>query len=327
MYAYRVVIRNNSTGEAVYDSGEITSYTPLYILPVALDIGEYKFKITVYNDVASNVDRNYAESEWKIFHIVPSPTVTVNLNDGDVIFTQNLSLSANYYHPTGTKIKQYQFILYDFSQIVIERSPYLTTKNLEYTFTTSLDNDQTYYTQCIVTTADNIEVGSGLIKFSVEYVRPSVNFNVQVETFYNKPYAKITWNVTRIIGEIIGNGFFVDINNEPVVDNLENSEKLNLLTENSLAIFREGFVIDSNFTINIWVEGINDGVTFFMLENNAGQQIYLNYYQNRIHAWKPMGIYTAHVVSDEINYTGTEQIMIRLQQQNNRIGVFAMIVE
>lgn len=333
MRSFRIKIWDNSSTDPspIFDSFEIASTSPAYIVDSNdLGLGEFKYTVTVYDDAnQQNENRNSAESTSKLFTISPVPTLTLNLVPDSVYSLQVFSISAQYTHPTGIKAKNYKFVLFDRNKNVLEESAWISDNNFEYTFTTLLENKETYYTQCLVVTLDNIEAATDIVKFIAEYVKPSVHFALEATTEPCKPYVILKWSVVRVVGELIGDGYFIDINNNAVPDeNLAiDAEKLNLLNEGAMAVFREGFSIESDFTLNLWVEDIQDGVTFFVMENSNGQQIYLNYYQNRIHAWKPMEIYTVHAASDEINYTGTEQIMIRLQQVNNRIDVFAMIVE
>ncbi len=324
MYAFRIHIYNNASGEHSYDTGEITSYTPKHTVTQNLPIGEYKYSVTVYNAIASVSDRGTAESEYKIFHIVSSPTVTLNLNNNDTITTQELSISANYSHPQGTKQKHYQFLLFDSDKNIIERSPYLTNSNFEYTYSTSLENNTSYYAQCIVTTYDGIEAGSAQIKFTAAYIKPSLNFDLAARTFQNEPYALISWSVTRIIGEIEGQGYFVDDNNIAVGENLENAVKLNLQSKDAKAVFDKAFRIDDDFTLNLWVEGFTEDLPFFTLKSIYGT-IYLTYYSKKIHAFKSNSLYVIHICSEEINYTGAEQIMIRLQQKGKYLNIYAKI--
>ncbi len=330
MKAFRIYIYNNATDELVYDSKEITNYTPSYTLTQSLDIGTYKYKIVVYNDVLSNINREYAESVLKIFTVSPIPTVTLNLQDGDTISSQQLSISAEYSHPLGTKCKNYKFLLYDEYKTVIEESPYYTDDKFEYTYNTLLENNRMYYAQCMVITYDNIEASSSIIEFKAEYVKPNLNFKLTPTTFNCKPYIKLDWTISRIIGTIEGNGYYVDINNNIVTNEDEGfynkAVKLNLTTEGSKALFEEGFIIENDFTINLWVENIpTDGTVFFKIADENNNILYLNYYQNKIHCWKEVKSIRTHVVSNDIAYTKAEQVMIRIQQKENLYDVYAEI--
>lgn len=332
MKAYRIYIYNNATDSLEYDSSEIISYIPSHTLTQNLDVGTYKYKIIVYNDIASNSNRESAESIFKIFTVSPIPTVTLNLQDGDTISTQQLSISAEYSHPSGTKSKNYRFLLYDEYKTVIEESPYYTDDRFEYTYSTLLENKRTYFAQCMVITYDNIEAASDMVKFTAEYIKPNLNFKLAPTTYPCKPYVQLDWTISRIIGTIEGNGYYIDINGNALSssgdDFYNNAVKLNVKSDGAKALFEEGFTIEGDFTINLWVEDIpTDGTIFFKLTNEDNYIMYLNFYQNRIHCWKENGLIRTHVVSDEIAYTGTEQIMIRIQQSENLYDVYTEIVE
>lgn len=329
MHAFRHYVRNNSTDELVYDSGEITSYTPRSVISLPLPIGEYKHKLVVYNANASVENRGSAESDWKIFHIVASPTLTLNLTTDDTISTQTLSLSADYSHPEGVRYKNFRFLLYDEDKNTIEQSNYLTSSNLEYTYTTLLANNATYFAQVMVTTYDNIEAFSDMVRFKVVYIKPNLNFNLHVETYDNKPYVYLYWSVARIIGEILGDGFYVDINNVPVTEaNWYEAQKLNVLNSGAQAVFAEGFTIDDDFTMHIWVEGITEDKEFFIIKD-ASASVNLILRNGKVHLYKNRKNtkISIHCASKEINYTGTEKLLITVQQIGKRIGVEAETIE
>ena len=257
MKAYRIYIYNNSTDKLVYDSAEITNYIPSHTLSQVLGIGIYKYKIVVYNDTSGNSKRNSAESTLKIFTVSPILTVTLNLQDGDTISTQQLSISAEYSHPSGTKNKNYKFLLYDEYKNVLEESPYFTDDKFEYTYSILLENKGTYYAQCMVITYDNIEAASDMVRFTAEYIKPNLSFKLIPTTFNCKPYVQLDWTISRIIGTIEGNGYYIDINNNALSGDDEDfynkAVKLNLTANGSKALFENGFIIENDFTINIWV--------------------------------------------------------------------------
>lgn len=330
MKAFRIYVYNNSTDALVCDSKEITSYTSSYEITEHLEVGTYKYKIVVYNDIASNEKRESAESILKVFMVSPLPTVTLNLQEGDIISTQQLSLSANYSHPSGTAYKNYKFILYNQYKTVIEESPYLTDNNLEYTYSTLLDNKGTYYAQCMIITNDNIEAASDLVKFTAEYIKPTLNFALTTKTYPCQPYVELEWSITRILGHIEGDGYYIDIDGNRLSSDDSNfynkAVKLNLTTSGAKAIFDEGITIEGDFTVNLWVEDIpTDGTVFFKMRGNNGE-IYLNFYNNKVHCWKEIGIVKSHYMSNDIEYTGQEQLMIRIQQKDNRMDCFVKML-
>ena len=325
MYAFRIYVYDNNTNLLKYDSTEIVSYTPIHTISQTLPIGEYKFKIVVYNNISSNVNRSSAESDFRIFHVLVSPTLTLNLNDNDTISSQTLSLSANYSHPNNVKHKYYQFILMDEFKNVIERSPFITDSKFEYTYETLLENNVYYHAQCTVYMYEGIEASTDKIKFKTVYIKPTVSFNIEVETYLNKPSASLKWTVARIIGTIVGNGFFVDINNSPTPDeDYNNSVRLNVIADGAKAIFNEGILIENDFTANFWMMGIPENKEFFVIKSANGK-IYLTYYNNRIHIWKDNSLVLIHGASKEVYFTNEDMVMIRIQQDGKRIGVYAQV--
>lgn len=328
MYAYRIYAYEITTNTLKYDSGEITSYTASHTPSSNLAINNYKWQVVVYNANASVTTRSSATSDFKVFHVVAVPTVTLNLGQDDTIANQSLSISATYSHPNGIKQKQYRFILYDENQNAIEYGDYLTSSDFEYTFKYQLANNTNYYVNIELTTYDNIFVQTPLIRFKAVYIQPSVNFDLKVETYKNEPYAYINWTVKRIIGTLSGNGFYVDSNNNTVSEDklATDATKINLLADGSKVYFDTGFTITDDFTLNLWVEHITENTEFFKLSSMVGQ-IHLIYYDNRVHVIKEInGFPLVHGISKIINYTGTEQIMVQLQQDGKRVGVKAVIV-
>lgn len=309
MYYFQITIYNNATDALVYDSKLITTFTPKHEITQVLPLGIHKFKITVFNE-----KKESAVSNYQIFTIAPSPTLRLNLKEGDIIATQTLSLSAEYSHPTGTKHKYYRFILYDAYKNVIETSSYLYNSKFAYTYKTLLANEEFYYAQISVITYDNIEASSAMVGFKAVYLKPELRFYLQAETMERQPYVKLSWSVTRIIGEIAGTPVYI------------NNEKLDCTKPGDKVYFDKGFVLNDDFTLNIWVEKIREDLEFLLLYSHP-DKIYLTYYNKRVHVFKDNGYFLIHGMSEAINYTGKEQIMVRMQQEGKYIGVYAEIVQ
>lgn len=309
MYAYQILIYNNATDALAYDSKKITTFTPQHEVSLILPAGVYKFKITVYNEKDET-----AVSAYQIFTVALSPALRLNLREGDTVATQTLSLSAVYSHPSGTKHKYYRFMLYDGYKNLLETSPFLSDSKFAYTYATPLENEAYYYAQMTVITYDNVEASTAMVRFRAVYIKPELRFYVQAETFEKQPYVKLSWSVTRIIGKVEGNPVYI------------NNEKLDCTKPGDKVYFDEGFVLNGDFTLNIWVEKLKEDLEFLLLYSHP-DRVYLTYYNKKVHVFKDNGYFLIHGMSREINYTGKEQVMVRLQQEGKYIGVHAEIVK
>lgn len=332
MRAFRIKIWNNdsTSTDTVFDSGEVSSQSPAYSLDsTKLGTGTFKYTVSVYDDAnQQSTTRTEAVSSINLFTISPVPKLTLNLEPDSSWALQSLAVSANYESEDGVAVKNYKFVLFDSNKNVIEESSWISDSKFEYIFTTLLENGESYYVQCLSVATNNIEASTDMVRITANYIKPAVHFALEALTDPCKPYVTLKWSVVRVIGELIGNGYYVDVDNNAVPEDrlVPDAEKMNLQADGSMVIFREGFNIDSDFTFCLWVEGIEENKEFLRMENTDGQYISLRYYQNRIHLFKPNGVFTTHLASDEIEYTGIEKIFIRIQQQGNLLDVFAKII-
>ena len=304
---YQVLIYDNSDDTLLHDSGEITSYSNAHIISggIISNGNECKFKINIWN-----TSSDIASSDFEIFQTSSKPVVSLSISE--VISSPNYLFEPSYSQAENVNLKSWRFIIYNENEVEIENSGIQTSQNFNYLIN-NLKSNYNYYVEVQVTSAKNITVTTGKIAFQVSYSSPEVALNLQANN-HGKCGIKLTWDVIQIIGKI-AEGSISYIDNDWID-----------LTNGQIS-FLDGFKIENDFILKIWLKNIPVETDFLKIVNEYGD-ISLNYYNNKIHAFKNlyMGGIIPHFASNTFDMTAGDTVFIFMQQINNLIELKAQII-
>ncbi|WDV47041.1 hypothetical protein PV797_04895 [Clostridiaceae bacterium M8S5] len=309
MTAYSLEVIDNSTSTKVYSSGKVTSKTTKHIIPAntLTNEKEYYYKLTVYNAVGGSVT-----SDAVVFKTSARPVVTIP-NDG-YVRNQYLTVNANYTHSSNVPIKSYKFILYDVSNKLIEESSSIISSALTYSFKHPLVDGATYKVKCIVVSQKDVTSFS-MVSLVADYNSMQSYSNLHAETFVDKPYVKLQWSITRIIGNADKEFEYID------------GEKANL-TNGSTVSFDSNFTVDEDFTLKLWVENLKNDIDIIKICGSNGN-MEITFRDNSIHVYKDFSSLTYHTASDLIDETITTdtKMYICIKQINNRLNIYREVIK
>ncbi|WP_066503717.1 hypothetical protein [Abyssisolibacter fermentans] len=309
MTSYSINVKDNSTGVITYSSGLVKSNITKHVIPADTleNEKEYCYTITVYNAVNNSII-----SDAVIFRTSAKPVVTIP-NDG-YVRNQFLTVKAEYTQPSDVAIKSYKFILYDIAENILEESDSFLDDKLIYTFKYQLVDGETYKVECTAVSQKDISGSSGKITLTADYNSLESYSNLQAETFSDKPYVKLQWSITRIIGEA-----------DKEFDYIE-GEKADL-TNGSVVSFDNNFSVGDDFTLKLWVEKLRDDIDIVNISGTNGA-LNIRFKDDRIHVYKAFSSLTYHTASDKINprVTKDTKLYICIQQIENRINVYCEVI-
>ncbi|MFB5759117.1 hypothetical protein [Paenibacillus medicaginis] len=301
--AYQVRIYLNSTGSMVYDSGQITSFAQSHNIPAnAITNGsEFKIAVTIYNSNES------ISSLSQIFQTSSRPKVSVGTIG--TVKSNSYRFTATYSQAEANPIRSWVMYLYNEDRIRVQTSPISTNSSIEYIFS-SLESGADYYIEIQVTSAKGLTGTSGLIPFDVQYRQPNVKINLTTENT-DDAGIKILWNVIQIIGETTKPPIFTS---DGYLD----------LTDDTLT-FSEGFSVDQDFTIKIWMRNIKPDKDLFFLKGKTGT-ITVQYWSDdhKFHVFKDVYGYRSHYASPEVVGIG---LFCCIQQIFCDMNVFAEVLK
>jgi hypothetical protein len=321
VFGNNLLIMDNATNLVVYDS-KILSFQLQHIIPAnTLQNGmEYKIKVRTFNiNIASdfsNMDSTNT-SEWSDPFIVKTFTTPevdiINIPDGKVL-NQTFAFRGNYSQLQGELLQSYKFLLSDIYGSLLESSPELfNTADITYEFA-GLDNDEDYKIELIVLTKNGIQATSGKISFHVEYIQPKLSTVLNLTNDRDTASIDVQAQIIQILGEI-GSGNIL----------YEGNDWLDV--KNGMVYFKDGFTIEDDFTLKIWIKDIIPEVTFLKMISSNGI-IELKFYGMKVHVFKNMRDIVYHTNTNEnITPTVYNTVFIFLQQVNNRINVKVEIIQ
>lgn len=234
---FAIEIKDNFNDNTVFTLPQTNGYTSKYTIPADTLINgkEYKIYITVWDEY-----NNSAISSGDIFQCYSRPVVTLIPIVGDgVVRSQNYTFEASYSQTENIPIRYWNAYLYDSQQRLISESGLQTALPLQFVYE-RFESEKSYYIEFQATSNKGLIGTTGKILFDVEFARPAINGELKAEQ-YNYGGIKLSWRVAQIIGK-------TDCLSPKYIDN----EKIDL--KHCKAWFDEGFGVDKNFTIYLWIE-------------------------------------------------------------------------
>jgi len=265
----------------------------------------YNLQIRTYNILN-------AVSNWSDLtsFMVLSP-ISVILEIPSIVLSQSLNVTANYFQAQNEPISSSKFILYDSIKNQIAISPEIFGSYINWTFDL-LDNDTNYFVRCESISQHGLLKTTDFISFMTQFLAPRVNNLLALTNTPQEGAVLASCKVVRILGHSVGNS--------PYVDN----EWIDLTESGSSVYFDDlnGWSMDSGFTLKIWLKGIQEDKVFLTLYGyNSLDKIEVQYYNNRIHAFKKACGLVSHYSSSIITILPTDTVFVFLRQTYQGIDV------
>lgn len=244
----KIVIERVSDNMTVYQD-TITSFILKHTIPPnTLTNGiQYRAKIQTYDSGDNTSD--YSDSV--IFYCYSTPTITMNIIDGQLIENTNYIFTCTYSQLENEDVSGYRFYLYDSSKALISTSSEKYDESFSNLFDGFSDNGH-YYVEMKVNTVHGLLATSGLIGFSVNYMSPTFNTALVLEQIDKSGEVKVNGHIIRIDGQI-KNGTVT----------YENNDWCNLKSGVIYFDSVHGFTLDSDWNLRTWVKDIkNDSIIF-----------------------------------------------------------------
>ncbi|NFV19167.1 hypothetical protein FDF96_04640 [Clostridium botulinum] len=259
---------------------------------------EYKAQIRTYNI-------NGDKSDWSDYCIIRcffTPTVSITNLEKDtggrvIIRNQTYDFKGEIL-TDGDVLQSYKFFLYDRDQILIDKSPNIFDKKLEYQFT-GLDNETKYYIELKVLTQNNVEATTGLVEFTPVYIKPRTKSAIDLINDYENAQIKIETNVIQILFRILDGTI-----------SYEDSEWINLNKGSIIAEDRDGFDVKGNWSLKMYVKDLKDDKPFVTLYDENDGYIEFVMYNDRIHIWKTQDGIFYHVISQKLNIQDKDEPIV-----------------
>lgn len=238
VYGIKILITKRSDNSIVYNNNNKVYSTriPEITIPANTLING-----NVYFIQLACVDSNGVVSEYsnKVYaHCYFTPTLSINITDGQKVATSTLEITANFSSSGNDNLKQCKFYLYSANgtTVLSESSDLYPTNNIQLYKFIGLNNNTTYCVRCVGLSTSGFELDTGLKSF---YILQS---NTQV---YNNFFVK------NKNGGIEYESNLILISPNESDENFEITDGFVDLTNKKL-VYNSGFVIPDNFNI-LWI--------------------------------------------------------------------------
>lgn len=301
----RLTIRNNTTNTIVYQN-TIESYTFQQELPsnTLINGTYYNFYFNTY-DVSGNMSE---DSNSVQFWCYTTPTLTLNINNGDIVNSSSYNFSVIYNQQQGELLQELIFKLYNENNVLLSTSNvFYSSQTPPTTFNYSFngfENNKIYKIQVNGTTVENTQIESSLISFSTNYIQTNIYSILSLTNDCDNGYVRINSNLIVANGEMIPSSL-----EEEYIDN----RYLDVHWFNNGVKWYEGFNFSKDFILSCWLKPTQEVGKFveirgYNLTENDGIHLYVNLKRNI-----PYGETTAkdYVELKVVNSTNSTLVSIR----------------
>jgi len=245
----RAVIVDNETLETIYDS-TIDTLKLSHIIPADTLVNgkQYTIQIQVF-------DSNNDESELSdpiLFYCYSTPYFDIE-GIPEIYKAASIDVTLSYSQTEGELLKSYQYILYDNNKIVISKSDVLYDYGNSHIFY-GLDNNRTYYVQCVGETIHGFLLNTDYKLINVVYDTIPADMLVQLENHRCSGYISLDTNMIVVDYELANDNYV-----------LENDTLT--LTDNSIT-YKDGFNIEDDFALLVEAKNLPIG-TFIRGESSG----------------------------------------------------------
>lgn len=324
-------VRNNLEVQRLSDNftaynQTIESFTLKHTLPAnTLQSGAaYRARVRI-----GSVSGQWSQfSEWVIFWVLDSPTLTIDNIDyanQNRVYSQTVEFSASYSHANSELLSSYRYNLYSSNrQLIQSYSEKFSDGSSPLTQEIAgLQNGELYYIELKTISVNLQETSTGLILVRPFYITPKITSAITVENKADEGAVKVTANIIQIVGRLYDND-----GNEIEKDLIEyvDNAKLDMnRPDYAKLVFDKGFETDTeNFTMKLWCKNLPasfDRVFLTMLSEYG--QLDFKSYNSRIHVLKHINrvSYPSHYVSNEYVFLPDKQFMIYVKSVNGAIDI------
>lgn len=248
---FQVDIYNNSDGALIFTSNKITTYDTSYnLLSNSITNGiECKIIITIWDE-----SLNSTSSDPEIFQTSSRPVVVID--SIGTVGNPSYNFTATYSQGESVAMKSYVAHLYNSSKVLLKSSDIKTITPIEY-LVNNLQSEKSYYIEFQITSEKGLTGTSGLVLFDVLYSRPQMNVDLTAINVENAGI-ELSWKIVQIIGT-----------SDNTVNYL-NNEEIDL-TDSNTVYFQEGFSLNKNFTLKLWVRNPNHKENLLTLNGSNGK--------------------------------------------------------
>ena len=267
----RLVISDNTTNTSVYDE-TITTYRYEHVVPAnTLTNGTY-YNAVVYTFNAQN-ESSVASSPIQ-FYCYTTPTITfTNITESGIVNNSTYSFDFTYNQAQSEPLNFYVVNLYDTAGSIISTSgetyAQSTTVPLELSYTfAGFEDGISYGIEVVGTTINNTIVRTGIVHFSVAYIKPNVYTLAELRNNCLEGYINILSNIAIIDGEVVpGPPVFID------------NKELDLREDGAYITWDSGYTIPGDFTAQIVGRDFTPYKKIFQMSNTSGDIIEINWLQ------------------------------------------------
>lgn len=299
----RIIITDNITGSTVFDD-TVTTYVLQHTIPAGkLVNGRYYMIQAIITDEDGNVS---ALSDKKLFYTLTTPTFMFNNLPEDKLKNASYAASITYYSVELEELQSYKFYLYDSVKIKILESDMLTdTVNVGYTYK-ALQNNTSYYVQCIGYTKNGLILDTGLHLLNVYYDNPSIYSRVYAENMPDVGCVSIKSHFIHIKAS-------GDDNYEYIDDYID-------LTSKKL-IYNQGFKIEGDFAMKLTGKKLWKSSEILRMRNDYNNVVVSSYiYPDNMLRFKltvDNGLCNYILYSDALSFEQVDDVTIFIKRVNN----------
>lgn len=299
----RIIITDNITGSTVFDD-TVTTYALQHTIPAGkLVNGRYYMIQAIITDEDGNVS---ALSDKKLFYTLTTPTFMFNNLPEDKLKNASYAASITYYSVELEELQSYKFYLYDSVKIKILESDMLTdTVNVGYTYK-ALQNNTSYYVQCIGYTKNGLILDTGLHLLNVYYDNPSIYSSVYAENMPDVGCVSIKSHFIHIKAS-------GDDNYEYIDDYID-------LTSKKL-IYNQGFKIEGDFAMKLTGKKLWKSSEILRMRNDYNNVVVSSYiYPDNMLRFKltvDNRLCNYILYSDALSFEQVDDVTIFIKRVNN----------
>jgi len=247
IFASRLIAKDNATNEVVYDQ-KVSSMNTTYTIPAGtLTNGKtYNFQLSVFD----HEDTESSLSSPIMLLCLKTPVFTfANVTPFMIVKNSYLDVTIIYEQENGELLNEYYIMLY-----AANKTSLVYTSDIQYADNLTvkipeLMDDTVYYIRATGSTVNGMEMDTGQIEFSCDYLKPDLFLHFRADNVPEEGSVKLSSNFVLVEGKT-----------DSASLQFENGEKVNLLNGDKVW-FDDGYVAD-NFTLNAIVEDIPDFATF-----------------------------------------------------------------